>query len=67
VGTAEALGGRSENGLRHALRILIDLAVPKTQYAPAFPLQAPRTREVALRVEMLAAVYLNDQPRLAAR
>lgn len=65
MGAAEALGGRGKDRLRGALRIGQHRVVPETQHAPSVGFERSRSFPViGNRVEMLAAVQLDDQPRV---
>ena len=63
---AEALGGFLEDRLGYALGIDCDVRVPEADDGPAFGLEEARAGLVARRIDVLAAVDLDDQLRLAA-
>jgi hypothetical protein len=65
VGAAEALGGLQQDGLGYAFGVFTDLAVPEADYGPAFDSEVAGTSLVSGGLDVLAAVDLDHQPRLA--
>ena len=66
VGAAEALGGFEEDGLGHTVGILVHFAVPEADDGPSFLLEETGPGFVGRRVDMLAPIDFDDQPRLPA-
>ena len=66
MGAAEELGGALEDGLGYAFRVGVHFAVPEADDGPAFGLEMAGSSFVAGRTDVLAAVDLDDQLRLAA-
>lgn len=67
MGAAEALGGSVHDGIEHAIRVVIQFAVPDPQNRPTFPGEERVALLVPLGFGMLAAVKFNDEFRLPAR
>ena len=67
MGAAEALGGSDQDRLGDAIGIVIDLAVPESDDAPALAFEKSATPVViAHGLQVLRTVELDAQPRLAA-
>ena len=67
MGAAEALGGSTHNRLKPTLGVLIELMVPDAQNRPTFLLEEGVAPRVSRTFRVLAAIELDDQPRLPAR
>ena len=66
MGAAEALGGPEQNSFDDAIGILGNFAVPEADDGPAFLLEEKGAGFVGRRVDMLAPIDFDDQPRLPA-
>ena len=62
----EAFGQGVEDGFGDALRVFGHFVVPEGDHAPASAFESAGAILVGDGIDMLAAVELNDQPRLAA-
>ena len=66
MGAAEALGGFAEDGFGDTVGIFVHFAVPEADHGPALCFEGAGADSIIGRINMLAAIDFDDQPRLPA-